>query len=157
MSALNILGILNNTRTMLSGLVAWQSVCGVSTAAEAAERIYLGGVEATAEEDTSPLCWIDVNPATFDWMATNRGRVTVEAVFEIGVPEVERETYQDEYRYAWTQASAILAGINAAVNGSGQLMMRSLTMPLRPGLINPEDNDGRHDWRFTLGFVVDAI
>ena len=82
MSALDILGILNNTRTMLSGLVAWQSVCGVSTAAEAAERIYLGGVEATAEEDTSPLCWIDVNPATFDWMATNRGRVTVEAVLK---------------------------------------------------------------------------
>lgn len=157
MTALNVLGLLDNTRTMLAGLVAWQSVCGVSTTAEAAERIYLGGVEAEPEQDTSPLCWLDVNPATFDWMATNRGRVTVEAVFEIGVPEQERVTYGDEYRWAWTQASAILAGINGAVNGSGQLMLRSLTMPLRPGLINPEDNDGRHDWRFTLGFVVDVV
>jgi hypothetical protein len=157
MTALNILGLLDNVKTMLAGLVAWQSVCGVATAAEAAERVYLGGVEATPEDDASPLCWIDVNPATFDWMATNRGRVTVEAIFEIGVPETEQETFQDEYRYAWTQASAILAGINAAVNGSGQLMLRSLTMPLRPGLINPEDNDGRHDWRFTLGLVVDVV
>jgi hypothetical protein len=157
MSALDILGLLDNTRTMLAGLAAWQSVCGVATSAEAAQRIYLGGVEATSEEDTSPLCWLDVNPTTFDWMATSRGRVTVEAVFEIGVPETERVTFQDEYRYAWTQASAILAGINASVNGSGQLMLRTLTMPLRPGLINPEDNDGRHDWRFTLGLVVDVV
>lgn len=157
MTALNVLGLLDNVKAMLAGLQAWQSVCGVATSAEAGERIYLGGVEATAEEDTSPLCWIDVNPATFDWFSTNRGRVTVELVFEIGIPETERETFQGEYRYAWTQASAILAGINGAVNGSGQLMLRSLTMPLRPGLINPEDNDGRHDWRFTLGLVVDMI
>ena len=141
MSALDILGLLDNTRTMLAGLAAWQSVCGVATSVEAAQRIYLGGVEATSEEDTSPLCWLDVNPT----------------VFEISVPETERVTFQDEYRYAWTQASAILAGINAGVNGSGQLMLRTLTMPLRPGLINPEDNDGRHDWRFTLGLVVDVV
>ena len=66
MSALDILGLLDNTRTMLAGLAAWQSVCGVATSAEAAQRIYLGGVEATPEEDTSPLCWLDVNPTTFD-------------------------------------------------------------------------------------------
>ncbi|MGV2337614.1 MAG UNVERIFIED_CONTAM: hypothetical protein LVR18_27220 [Planctomycetaceae bacterium] len=157
MSALDILGLLNNTKTMIAGLAAWQSVCNVTTSAEAGSRIYLGGVEAAPEDDTSPLCWLDVNPATFDWMGTSRGRVTVEAVFEIGIPTEEQVTFQREFRYAWTQASAILAGINGAVNGSGQLMMRSLTMPLRPGLINPEDNDGRHDWRFTLGLVIEVV
>lgn len=157
MTALNILGLLDNTKAMLASLTAWKAVCGVSTAAEAADRIFLGGVEATPEEDTSPLCWLDVNPSTFDWFSTSRGRVTVEAIFEMSVPETERATFGNEFRWAWTQASAILNEINSTVNGSGQLMLRSLTMPLRPGLIDPADNDGRHDWRFTLGLVVDVI
>jgi hypothetical protein len=49
----------------------------------------------------------------------------VEIRTELAIPETERETYAAMYLWAWTQVSALLAGINGAVNGAGGLMIRS--------------------------------
>ena len=156
MARLDVLGLLVNARTMLAGLSTWQSLCSVSSAAEAAERIYLGGVVAAPEEALAPICWLDIDPANFDWQSTARGRVTVEARFEIAVPEDKIAVYSQQFSWVWQQVSALLADINGAVNGSGQLMLRNITMPMRPGPIDPDDNDGRTDWMLQLGLVVEV-
>lgn len=156
MARLDVLGLLTNARTMLAGLSTWQSLCGVSSSTEAAERIYLGGVVAAPEEALAPICWLDIDPANFDWQATARGRVTVEARFEIAVPEDKIADYSQQFSWVWGQVSALLADINGAVNGSGQLMLRNITMPMRPGPIDPDDNEGRTDWMLQLGLVVEV-
>jgi hypothetical protein len=157
MARLDVLGLLTNTRSMLASLTTWQEICGVSTAGEATERIYLGGVVAAPEEALAPICWLDVDPANFDWQGTSRGRVTIEARFEIAIPEDKIADYSQQFSWIWGRVSALMADINAAVNGSGQLMLRSLTMPVRPGPIDPDDNDGRTDWMLQLGLVVEVI
>jgi hypothetical protein len=157
MARLDVLGLLTNTRSMLGSLTAWQEICGVSTAGEATERIYLGGVVAAPEQALAPICWLDVDPANFDWQGTSRGRVTIEARFEIAIPEDKIADYSQQFSWIWGRVSALMADINAAVNGSGQLMLRSLTMPVRPGPIDPDDNDGRTDWMLQLGLVVEVI
>jgi hypothetical protein len=157
MARLDVLGLLTNTRNMLGSLTTWQEICGVSTAGEATERIYLGGVVAAPEEALAPICWLDVDPANFDWQGTSRGRVTIEARFEIAIPEDKIADYSQQFSWIWGRVSALMADINAAVNGSGQLMLRSLTMPVRPGPIDPDDNDGRTDWMLQLGLVVEVI
>jgi hypothetical protein len=156
MARLDVLGLLTNARTMLAGLSTWQSLCSVSSATEAAERIYLGGVVAAPEEALAPICWLDIDPANFDWQSTARGRVTVEARFEIAVPEDKIADYSQQFSWVWGQVSALLADINNAVNGSGQLMLRNITMPMRPGPIDPDDNEGRTDWMLQLGLVVEV-
>jgi hypothetical protein len=157
MARLDVLGLLTNTRSMLGSLTTWQEICGVSTAGEATERIYLGGVVAAPEEALAPICWLDVDPANFDWQGTSRGRVTIEARFEIAIPEDKIADYSQQFSWIWGRVSALMADINATVNGSGQLMLRSLTMPVRPGPIDPDDNDGRTDWMLQLGLVVEVI
>jgi hypothetical protein len=157
MARIDVLGLLTNTRSMLGSLTTWQEICGVSTAGEATERIYLGGVVAAPEEALAPICWLDVDPANFDWQGTSRGRVTIEARFEIAIPEDKIADYSQQFSWIWGRVSALMADINATVNGSGQLMLRSLTMPVRPGPIDPDDNDGRTDWMLQLGLVVEVI
>jgi hypothetical protein len=157
MARLDVLGLLTNTRSMLGSLTTWQEICGVSTAGEATERIYLGGVVAAPEDALAPICWLDVDPANFDWQGTSRGRVTIEARFEIAIPEDKIADYSQQFSWIWGRVSALMADINATVNGSGQLMLRSLTMPVRPGPIDPDDNDGRTDWMLQLGLVVEVI
>ena len=157
MARLDVLGLLTNTKTMLASCAAWQSICGVATSAEAGKRIYLGGVSAAPEEALAPICWLDVDPTSLDWQGTVRGRVTIEARFEIAIAEEFIADYQTQYAWAWGRLSELLDSINASVNGSGQLMLRSLTMPMRPGQIDPDDNDGRVDWAFALGLVVEVI
>jgi hypothetical protein len=93
----------------------------------------------------------------FDWAGTGRGRVTIEARYEIAAPETLVNDYQEQYLWTWQQVSALMAGINGAVNGSGGLMLRSMTMPLRPGQIDPAENDGRSEWSFTLGLVIELV
>ena len=157
MAYLDVATMMSTCRTMLGGLSAWQSICSTTSATESTKRIYLGGVVAESQESTCPVCWLDLNPSVFDWAGTGRGRVTIEARYEIAAPETLVNDYQEQYLWTWQQVSALMAGINAAVNGSGGLMLRSLTMPLRPGQIDPADNDGRSEWSFTLGLVIELV
>lgn len=158
MAALDVDGAMQNVKTMLSSLTAWQSICGVSTTAEAATRIYEGGTEDDlGESDLAPLIVLTFDPFQTDWMGTSKGQLTVELRTEIPIPEEHRETYADRYRYAWQKFSAIAAGINGAVNGSGQLMLRQFNVVQSPGEFDPKETNGRVEWGWITSVVLDLI
>lgn len=155
MAALDVVGSLNNLKTMLSGLTAWQTLCGGAT--EAAARIYKGGTEE--ESDTlTPCIFLDFSSLPTNWMAGRlTGRLTFEIRCEFPIPVDDRQTYEDEYIYAWTQLSAMLAGINGAVHDAGQLMIDSLEVSTPPARIARETNKGRTEWGFILAMAVKFI
>jgi hypothetical protein len=75
MAALDVAGAIANVKTMLSGLAAWQTICGVTTTGEAAKRIHLGAIEDTGEESPCPCILLDIDPFNSDWMpSTAHGR-----------------------------------------------------------------------------------
>ena len=67
MAALDFAGAVTNVKTMLSGLTAWQTICGVSSSAEAAKRIHLGGCEEEQEESLAPVIILDIDPFNTNW------------------------------------------------------------------------------------------
>jgi len=151
-AALDIVGSLTNVKTMLSGLTAWQTLCGGAT--EAAARIYKGGTEEESETLT-PCIFLDFSSLPTNWIGGRlTGRVTYEIRCEFPIPEDDRQTYEDEYIYAWTQLAGILDGINSGVNGAGQLMIDSLEVSTPPARIARESNKGRTEWGFILAMAV---
>lgn len=158
MAALDVVGALANVKTMLSNLTAWQTICGVSTAAAAAERIYEGAVEEVDGETTTPSIILDVTSIPTTWKANRfHGELAIEIRCELEVPEVNRSTFSAQYVWVWTQYSAILAGIAGAVGGSDQHMSTSLETPIMPGRIDPDENQGRCEWGFVLSLTGTLI
>jgi len=159
MARLDVAATLANVRTTLAGIVTWQTLCNVNSSTEAAKRIHFGGVFEEYGDDTSaPLCILQIDPASTEWNAgTARGRLTVGARFDLSMPAEHHNSYGAQYVWAWEQLSSILAGINSAVGGSGQLMLRSLNVPQEPGPINPDENQGRNEWAFRIDLVIDLF
>lgn len=158
MAALDFAGAVTNVKTMLSGLTAWQSICGVSSSAEAAKKIYLGGQEECEEESLCPMIILDIDPFNTNWLqSTSRGKLPVEIRCELAVPEANRATISEQYSWVWSQVGSLLAGINGAVNGAGQLMVDSLNMAIKPGAIDPDENHGRCEWGFVLSLTLEFI
>lgn len=158
MAALDFAGAVANVKTMLAGLTAWQSICGVSTSAEAAKRIYLGGEEETEEETLCPMIVLDIDPFNVNWLqSTFRGKLAVEIRCELAIPEEKQASISDQYSWVWEQVSSLLNGINGSVNGAGQLMAESLNMTIKPGAINPDENHGRCEWGFVLMLSLEFI
>lgn len=140
---------------MLSGLTAWQSICGVATAAEAALRIYEYGVEEDPACTLCPLIILDIDETVLTWTGgTTQGTLPVDVRIELEIPPDNRGTYSEQGTWFWQQLSALLAGITGAVGGGGQLMFRGLTMPVKPGLIDIKENNGRVEWMTTLRLDV---
>lgn len=158
MAAMDVAGAIANVKTMLSGLTAWQTICGVSTSAEAAKRIHLGGIEDDGSESLCPLIVLDIDPINTDWMqSTLSGDLVITADFDLSIPESERSSIAAQYIWTWQKFSEVLAGINGAVNGDGGLMLKGLGVPLKPGPIDNDDNLGRCEWRFGLSFTLRFI
>lgn len=158
MAALDVAGAITNVKTMLSDLAVWQTICGVASSAAAGERIHLGAIEDAGEESPCPFIILDVDPFQSDWMpSTSHGSLVIEVRVELAIPEANRLTYSAQYSWVWTQLSSLLAGINGAVNGSGGLMMTNLNMPIAPGPLDPDENNGRIEWAFTLSLVMKFI
>jgi hypothetical protein len=154
-AALDVVGSLTNVKTMLSGLTAWQTLCGGAT--EAAARIYKGGTEEESETLT-PCIFLDFSSLPTNWIGGRlTGRVTYEIRCEFPIPVDDRQTYEDEYIYAWTQLAGILDGINSGVNGAGKLMIDSLEVSTPPARIARESNKGRTEWGFILAMAVKFI
>lgn len=154
MAALDIDGAVQNVKTMLSELTAWQTITGTSTSAAAAQRIFEYGVD-DSEGSQSPLIILDIEDLPAEWRAGRlAGPLIVEARLELEIPEANRLSYGTEGRWFWQQLSSILAGVNGNIRDSGGLMFQGLTMPLKPGRINPEENEGRTEWMCILGFEV---
>jgi hypothetical protein len=157
MANLDVKSAIVNVRSMLSGLSSWQAICGVSSSGSAADKIFYGGQEDVEEFSLAPCCVLSFDPMQTTWMSTSRGQLTIKARFEIPIPEEHQLSYSDRYVYAWEKMSAILAGINGAVNGSGQLMLQNLNVDLEPGEIDPNENNKRIEWGFILAIVLDFL
>lgn len=158
MAALDFAGAVTNVKTMLSGLTAWQTICGVASSAEAAKRIHLGGCEEEEEESLAPVIILDIDPFNTNWLqSTSRGKLPIEIDVQLAVPEANQATISDQYSWVWSQAGSLLAGINGAVNGAGQLMVDSLNMSVKPGAIDPDPNHARCEWGFVLILTLEFI
>jgi hypothetical protein len=161
MASLDVATSLANLRTMLSGLAAWQSICGVATTAEAATRIHYGALEINPRNKQSsenPCIILDVSSLPTTWK-NNRltGTVTFEIRFYLTMPSQEKETYGTQYLWAWQKFSAMLDAINGAVGDAGEVMIKSLDVPLLPGRIDPDIEGGESEWNFILSLTADFI
>ncbi len=156
MAALDVIGAMTNLKSMLSNIAAWQTICGVSSASAAALRIYEGGTEEQSET-LLPCIFLDFSSLPTNWMAGRlTGRLTFEIRCEFPIPEANRQSYSDEYVYAWTQLSAILAGINSGVI-TYAVQIDSLEISTQPARIARESNKGRTEWGFILALSVKFI
>lgn len=151
MAALDIDGALSNIRTLISTLTQWQTVTGSANAAAALAYIYRGGFTDDGSI-TAPYCVIDIEDFNATWNAGRfKGELSAVLWFELAVPEASQTTYETQYVWVWQQLSGILAGINGGVQGGGQQMSEGLSLIIKPGLVEPDENTGRRDWRFALG------
>lgn len=161
MAALDVGTALQNLRTMLSGLSAWQTICGVASPTEAAKRIYYGGLELDQDEPTSssnPCILLDITSLSTKWKANRlHGTAVFEMRFYLEMPEAEKATYSDQYIWVWEQFSAMLDAINGAVGGSGKSMIENLDVPLMPGRLDPDQNGGGSEWNFVISMGVNFI
>jgi len=158
MAALDVGTALSNVRTMLSGLSAWQTICGAASAAEALTRIHYGALEDDQESTSAPCIILDVTSLPTNWLANRlQGNLTIEMRFYLEMPEAERATFSDQYIWVWQKFSAMMDGINGAVGDSGEAMIRTLTVPLMPGRIDPDENGGLSDGNFILALGLDFI
>ena len=155
MAQLDLGATLANVKTMLSGLTAWQTICSVATSTEAAERIYLGGAEDSG--DLCPCCVIDLADSSAPFEFNRSTAVNVEMRFQLAMPEDQQKNLQTEYIWAWSQCSALLLGIRENSNGTGELMHTGTSLTVKPGPIDPAENDQRNEWAFTLQITVRMI
>lgn len=161
MAALDVGISLSSLRTMLSGLTAWQTICGVSTSSEAALKIHYGAVEEDPEHpdcELNPCIVLDVTSLATTWQGNKlHGKLIFEIRFYMEMPDAERATYGTQYIWIWTQFSAMLAAIDGAVGSAGQQMIDSLDVPLLPGRLDPDENGGKSEWNFVISLGVDFI
>ena len=161
MAALDVGTALTTLRTMLSNLTAWQTVCGVSSASEAAKKIHYGAVELDQDEPASshnPCIVLDITSLSTQWRANRlHGTAVFELRFYLEMPDAEKASYAAQYIWIWQQFSAILDGINGAVGGSGQAMINNLDIPLMPGRLDPDNNTGGSEWNFVISMGLDFI
>lgn len=158
MAIFDIAGAVENVKTMLQSIAAWQTICGVSTAAEAAKRIHFGVVEDDGSETLCPLLILDVEPITTTWNADRlRGKLQVEIRMELAIPEEHQRTPQAAYSWVWARIGEMMAGVSDGVAQSGELMVESFVMRHRPAPIEPDENFGRKEWGVIWDLNLDFV
>ena len=161
MAALDAGTALASLRTMLSALPAWQTICGVSTSAEAAKKIHYGAVEVDQDEPTSnsnPCIVLDITSLSTTWKATRlHGTAVFEIRFYLEMPEAEKATYGTQYLWIWQKFSELLDAINTTLSRDGGEMVKTVDVPLMPGRLDPDNNGGGSEWNFVLSLGVDFI
>lgn len=152
MAALDVYSLLQNTKTMLSESTTWQTLTSSGAASAALAYIHEYGVDDDCEHQP-PLIILDLEDLPLSWDGGNlAGTVQVLCRIELAIPESSAGTYANQGEWFWQQLSGILADINGGVRDSGQLMFSRLSMPLKPGRIEPDINNGRVDWMCMLAF-----
>lgn len=164
MAALDVNTCMTNIRTLISGLTTWQTITGTSSATDSAKYIFRGGFRVQDESPENeispepPYCILDIEDLNANWKQS-RFHATFGAMlwFELAVPQSNQSTYETQYIWVWQQLSGILADINSGVQDGGQLMSEAISLVIKPGLVTPEENSGRCDWRFALGLEGNLI
>jgi len=158
MAALDIATSVANVKAMLGSLTAWQTITGAANAAAAEAFIYLGGYENTDDgaSPRAPFCILDIDNFSMRVIGGKKhtGQLPVDMIFELAVPSASQGSYADQYEWVWEQISALLAGITAGTNGGGQLMNPEFELMLKPGQIDPKENNGRCDWLFVIRLTL---
>lgn len=154
MADLDLVGALANLKTTLAGLTTWVDLCALVDSQAASLRIYEGGTEES-DETLAPCIFIDFTSLPTNWIGGKfSGSLAFEIRCEFPIPEDNRATYSDEFVYAWGVLSDMMADINGAVNGAGQLMPDSLSVSTPPRRIATEDNSQRIEWAFILNLSI---
>ncbi len=153
MASLDVATTLQNIKTAWSNLTTWQGLCGVSSATLAAERIYIGGTDE-AEETIVPATIIMVEsvPLTVNGFKL-RGKLTSKIACEFVIPSNNAQSYQDQYVYAWSQWSAVMAELETNANQTGGLMLDGITVDQTPGQKDSLVNKGRQEWGFSVNYT----
>lgn len=157
MASLDVAGALQNIAAAWSNITAWQSICGVATAAEALERIHIGG---TNDEDETivPATIIIVESLPLTINATKlRGKLTARISCWLAIPPERCGTYQDQYLWVCEQWSAIMRGLETNANQAGGLMLNDLTVSQVPGEFERTVNSGRKEWLFSFRKTIELL
>ena len=161
MAALDVGTALSSLRTMLSGLSAWQTICGVTSSSEAIRKIHYGAVELDPEEpeaSNNPCIILDITSLSTTWKANRlHGTAVFEIRFYLEMPDAQKATYSTQYLWVWQKQSAMLDALNTALSRDGGEMVKTLDVPLLPGRIDPDQNGGGSEWNFVLSLGVDFI
>lgn len=161
MAALDVGTALSSLRTMLSGLSAWQTICGVSSASEAIKKIHYGAVELDPDDPESsenPCIVLDITSLPTTWKANRlHGTAAFEIRFYLEMPDAEKATYSTQYIWVWQKFSAMLDAINTTLSRDGSEMVKAVDIPLMPGRIDPDQNRGGSEWNFVVSLTVDFI
>jgi len=154
MAALDVDTTIQNVKTVLSNIAGWQTICGVSTAAEAAERIFEYGVDEF-DDTLTPCIILDVEESSLTRTGGKmQGNVFFTVRMELEIPPAQRETYSTQGRWFWQKLQTILAGFDSNQGTTGGLQLASFTMPVKPGRIDPDTNQGRCEWMVMLGLEI---
>ena len=161
MASLDIATALVNVRSAISELAAWQTMCGVSTAAEAAQRIVYGSNSVECElpiDQQFPVIILTFKQFSTEWKGNKlHGSVTFELDFSFLMNESEKGSFSDQFLWIWQQLSLMLAALEGAVGKSGEVMIRSLSIPIEPGRFDPDKNTGTSEWTFVIAIGGDFI
>ena len=146
--------VLDNVKTTLSGLASFQTITETSTAAAAAAHIHFF---AALDDGTQP--WPRIVLDIDDYRGRyNGGRfngpVNVLVMIQYGIPVAYQTNEATEAGWFWDQIEDWFDELEAATNGGGQLILNAIDMTMSPGLIEPDDINGKRVWftQFSLQF-----
>ena len=150
MAALDVATALENVRDFYAAMTSWKAICGVSTSAEAEERIYIGGTEEDVET-LVPSIVLEVLGLPLELTGGHfRGTLDIMIWCEIDVPVESCRTFESQYLYVWSKWSLMAAELVTASLGSGGLMSLNMRPQQLPGRKDSKFNQGRKEWGFTF-------
>lgn len=158
MAALDAVTTLTNLRTSLASMTSWQSIVGVATAAEALEKIFIGGVPEDTE-GAVPSIVLEVSSVPLELAGGHfrTSSMTINVWCELAVPSTSMATYEDQYLYVWGKWSAIMAEFSALAIAGSTLMTQRIQQVQLPGRKDSNLNQGRKEWGFTIAVITHFI
>lgn len=157
MAVLDVGTVMASVKTLISTLTTWQALTGAADATAALAFIHSWAVDDSGETP-APLILLDIEDIPLEFSGSRfQGRATVTMRIELPIPEANQVPRAAQAEYFWLKQSAILAEMRAGVRGSGQLMMEGIRQMVRPGAIDPKENQNRVEWNSQLGLEIYLI
>ena len=158
MAALDVATTLTNLRTTISAMTSWQAIVGVSTAAAALEKIFIGG-RPEGTESCVPLIVLEVESIPLELAGGHfrTNSLTINIWCEIAIPSTSMGSYEDQYLYVWGKWSAVIAEFASLAIAGSTLMSQRIQPVQLPGRKDPDINQGRKEWGFTVAVVTHLI
>ena len=158
MAALDVATALENVRDFYAAMTSWRAICGVSTSAEAEERIYIGGTEEDVES-LVPSIVLEVFALPIENTGGHYRSPNLEVLVwcEIAVPVESCRTLEDQYLYVWQRWSLMAAELDVLSRSDGGGMSRDMRFNQLPGRKDSKLNQGRKEWGFAFIYTTHLI